>query len=225
MNNIDHKVTKESTFEDLINRRINLKKRSEQVLAASKQKKENYTKADKGAGLSDFLNMIKKIVKTGELKKLGTEFIPDDGPRILLDPSKEVEKPYIFYTLISRAVRANEPKPHFRENIVDYNPDGSVQRQGQVFGQVFDCDIQFNIVASDYSMADKVMNVFEDAMLRYSGFFKQNGVSEIFFKKQYTDNNLDIYRQKMSVRSLVYRVTIEKLTAVYDTTIAEIDQT
>lgn len=213
------------SFEELLERHANLKKRSEEVLANNRQKKENYTKADKGASLGDFMLMIKKVVKTGELKKLGTKFIPDDGPRILLDPSEEVKAPHIFYTLISRAPRLTEPKPHFRENIADYNSDGSLQRQGQVFGQVFDCDIQFNIVASDYSTADTVMNVFEDALLKYSGFFKQNGVSEIFFKKQYTDNNLDIYRQKMSVRSLVYRVTIEKLTAVYDTTIAEIDQT
>lgn len=182
-----------------------------------------YTKADKGASLDDFLAMVKKIV-TKTMKKDGVVFIPDDATKDLFDPQKDLEHPFIFYTLISRAPRSNELKPKVRQDIYERNSDGSIARQGTIFAQIMDCEIQFNIVASDYSTANKVMNAFEGAMLNCTGYFKQNGVSELLFKKQYTDSNLDIYRQKMSVRSLVYHVVIENIHLAFDTTIAEIDQ-
>jgi hypothetical protein len=184
-----------------------------------------YTKADKGASLDDFLAMVKKIV-TKTMKKDGVIFIPDDAiqSKDLFDPQKDLEHPFIFYTLISRAPRSNELKPKVRQDINERNPDGSIARQGTIFAQIMDCEIQFNIVASDYSTANRVMNAFEGAMLNCTGYFKQNGVSELLFVKQYTDSNLDIYRQKMSVRSLVYHVVIENIHLAFDTTIAEIDQ-
>ncbi len=180
-----------------------------------------YTKADKGATLDDFLSMVKKIVEK-TMKKDCVEFIPDEGARALLDPSSEIDHPIIYYTLISRAPRSNELKPKVRQDIYERNPDGSVARQGTIFAQIMDCEVQFNIVASDYSLANRVMSAFEGAMLSYTGYFKQNGVSELLFKRQYTDSNLDIYRQKMSVRSLVYHVVIENIHLAFDTTIAEI---
>ena len=68
------------------------------------------------------------------------------------------------------------------------------------------------------------MDTFEDAMVKYSGYFKKNGVSELFFKKQYTDSSLEAYRKKISVRSLVYWVAIERIRLAYDSTITEIIQ-
>ena len=183
----------------------------------------NYTKADKGATFDDFISMVYKIVaKT--MKKDEVQFKVDDGFGDIFNPSKKIEHPYIFYNLISRVPRRMEPKPKFRENIEDRNPDGSIARLGAIYAQVFDTTVQFNIVASDYSKANKVMNAFEDAMLTYSGYFKRNGVGDLFFEKQYTDSNLDVYRQNLSIRSLVYRVSIEKIWTVFDTIISEINQ-
>lgn len=186
------------------------------------QAKEEYQKADKGCTLSDFFLMVKKVVVKG-LKKFDVQFVPDDGPMVQ-DLSSKNDQPFIYYTLISRVPRATDRKPRYRQTIQDVNPDGSVVRRGTINAQLFDCDVQFNIVAADYSLADTVMNAFEDAMLKYSGFFKRNGVSEMYFSKQYTDSNLDVYRQKLSIRSLVYRVTLERIRTSFDTTIAKIDQ-
>lgn len=211
------------SFESLLKQReqaIHMVKREEEL---GIQVKQDYQKADKGCSLSEFFGMVKKVVVKG-LKKYNAEFIPDDGVRTIMDVSEQIDHPLIYYTLISRVPRNTDRKPRFRQDISDVNPDGSVIRHGTINGQIFDCDVQFNIVAADYSTADTVMDAFEDAMLKYSGFFKRNGVSEMYFQKQYTDNNLDVYRQKMSVRSLVYRVTLERIRTSFDTTIAKIDQ-
>lgn len=219
-------------FEDLLNRQWELNSQdtttnsgttsNENTTALSNTTTE-YTKAERGATLNDFFKMVKKMVLR-TMKADNVEFIPDDGPRKMLDPAAEIDHPIIYYTLLSREPRKSYNKPHFRENILDRNANGSIARQGTIYGQFFDCDIQFNILASDYTIADRVMNTFEDAMLKYSGYFKKNGVSEMFFTRQYSDQNLDIYRQKVSVRSLVYRVTIERISLAFDTTITEIIQ-
>ena len=215
-----------SDFETLLqNRRNALQNRQSSSSTKRLEKQEiPYTKADKGATLDDFLAMVKKVV-TKVMKKDNVTFIPDDAIwSKLYDPQKDIEHPYIIYTVVSRVPRHNELKPKIRQEIYERNPDGSVARQGTIFAQIMDCEIQFNIVASDYSQANRVMSAFEGAMLNYTGYFKQNGVSELLFEKQYTDSNLDTYRQKMSVRSLVYHVVIENIHLAFDTTIAEIDQ-
>lgn len=210
-----------NSFENLLRQKedaIRIVRREEEV---GIQAKQEYQKADKGCTLADFFLMVKKVVVKG-LKKFNVQFIPDDGAQKAL--SDKNDRPLIFYTLISRVPRATDRKPRYRQAIQDMNPDGSVVRRGTINAQLFDCDIQFNVVASDYTLADAVMDAFEDAMLKYSGFFKRNGVSEMYFQKQYTDSNMEVYRQKLSVRSLVYRVTLERIRTSFDTTIAKIDQ-
>ena len=186
-------------------------------------KANEYQKADKGCSLSDFFTMVKKVVVRG-LKKYNIRFIPDDGAYVLKSLSEKNNQPIIYYNLISRVPRETDRKPRFRQDIQDRDASGNVIRTGAINAQIFDCDVQFNIAAADYSTADKVMDAFEDAMLRYSGHFKRNGVSEMYFRKQYTDTNLNPYRQELSIRSLVYRITIERIRTTFDTTITEIDQ-
>jgi hypothetical protein len=89
--------------------------------------------------------------------------------------------------------------------------------------QRFTSIVQFNIYAGDYRTADTVMNVFEELMLRYTGFFKENGISEVLFQKQLTDDNLEKYRQSRSVRSLQYRVDTQTIYADFNSTFEEID--
>ena len=51
--------------------------------------------ADKSADLDDFVRMVEKIItKSGEGKKLGIEFVPDEGSRKYADQSFEIKHPY-----------------------------------------------------------------------------------------------------------------------------------
>jgi len=219
----DSKVHSTDAFEQMLQRRENSRRRNEVQGQRILKTDTDYSRAEKGASMNDFFELVKKMVLRG-LKKYKVEIVPNDGPRRVLDPAEKIDHPIIYYKVVSRVPRDKNYKPRFREDIYDKNPDGSELRQGAIYGQFFDCEIQFDIIASDYSTADTVMNAFEDAMQKYAGFFKRNGVSEVLFAKQFTDENLDIYRQKMSVRSLVYDVAIERIRLAYDTTIMEITQ-
>ena len=223
MEKYDSQVHSTDAFEESLRRKQEVKQREQLSVQKKIKLDSDYSRAEKGASMADFFELVKKMVIKG-LKKERVEIIPNDGPRKVLDPAEKIDHPIIFYKVVSRVPREKNYKPRFREDIYDRNPDGSELRQGAIYGQFFDCEIQFDIVASDYSAADRVMNAFEDAMQKYAGFFKRNGVSEVLFAKQFTDENLDIYRQKMSVRSLIYDVTIERIRLAYDTTITEITQ-
>lgn len=166
-------------------------------------------KSDKSASLEDFIEMISMLVNK-TMKNLNVEFVPDEGARIRKDQKEILDKNYIFYDLISRKPII-EKKPRLREEFIENTDDENNKRTGYIFGQKFQTIIQFNILSCDYKTANTVMNDLEDLLFKYTGFFKKNGISEILFKNQFTDQNLGFYRQTLSVRSIVYEVITEKL--------------
>ena len=172
----------------------------------------------KGATLPDFIKMLSEII-TKATRERNVIFEPDEGVRIKIDQVVPINNPHIYYSVISRKP-CMELKPRERQEINEVDPLGKIRR-GRIWGQRFECLVQFDIVAGDYESADKVMEVFEDVIFNYTSYFKKYGVAEILFDEQLTDNNLDIYRQSMSIRSLRYRVWIERLHTAFDTT--EID--
>lgn len=168
-------------------------------------------KSDKTATLSDFINMLCTLINKSEsMKKLKAIFLPDEGARIRIDQKETIDNSYIFFDLISRTP-LNELKPRHREDILEITDDINNKRAGYIFGQKYSTIIQFNILACDYKTANAVINNLEDLLFKYTGYFKKNGISEILFKNQYTDQNLAYYRQSLSVRSLVYEIITEKL--------------
>ena len=177
-------------------------------------------KAQKSASLSDFMEMISMLVSK-TMKKKGVVFKPDEGARLQVDQVNKVDNPYIFYEVIDRTPK-KELKPREREEIIEVTDDKNGRRQGIIYGQKFECTVQFNFLACDYTSVNTVMNDFEDLIFNYSAYFKKNGVAEILFKRHFTDKNLDIYRQTLSVRSLQYYVEIEKLFAAFETEIEAI---
>lgn len=172
----------------------------------------------KGATLSDFIRMLSGII-TKATRERNVIFEPDEGVRIQVDQVKLINEPHIFYSVISRKP-CLELKPRERQEINEMDAAGKI-RQGRIWGQRFECLVQFDIISGDYETSDKVMEFFEDVVFNYTSYFKKNGVAEILFEEQITDRNLDVYRQSMSIRSLRYRVWIEKLHTAFDTT--EID--
>lgn len=175
-------------------------------------------KASKSATLYDFIQMIGKVVSRS-MREDNVEFVFDEGKRLPSDPNKEIDHPYITYKIISRKPD-KELKPRERESTIsELTESEKDKRQGSIYGQKFKSYIQFNIIASEYTQADRVMNVFEDLIFSYTHYFKMNGVAEILFEEHLTDNDYDIYRQSLSVRNLVYYVEIEKLFVMFDSDI------
>ena len=174
--------------------------------------------ADKSATLEDLIEMISMLVNK-TMKKQNVVFVPDEGARIRIDQKESLDKSYIFYEVISREPIL-EKKPRYREEITENT--NSNPRTGMILGQKFKSLIQFNILSCDYKTANTVMNTLESLLFRYTAFFKKNGVSEFLFRNQITDQNLNYYRQSLSVRSLIYSVIVEKLYTQFKTDIQDI---
>ena len=211
----------------------------EQMLRKEEDKKQSFStqevwedsrplervQAEKSADLRDFITMVGKIVSVSNaLRELEVEFMPDEGRRLIISPDEPIDHPYILYKVKEREPK-DEIKPRIRENITEKTHKKEEAREGVVLGQKFKCQVQFDIIASEYAVADEVMYVFEDTLLRYTYYFKKNGVAELFFKKHETDENLDVYRQYVSVRSIQYYVEVERLTTIFASEIEEINIT
>ena len=178
-------------------------------------------KAAKNATLTDFIAMVARLCDKS-LKKYRVKFIPDEGATIA-DPAKQLEQPTILYRVIERKPK-NELKMRHSEDFTEViDKTGNKTRKGQVWSQRQSCIVQFDVIASDYAMSDAVMSYFEDMIFTYTGYFKSNGVAEVYFKKYYTDTSIDRYRQYLSVRSIQYFVEIEKQTTIFETTLEDID--
>lgn len=177
-------------------------------------------KADKSASFYDFITMIDKIV-TKTLSEYNVEFIPDEGKIVYLSNDEKLDHPIITYKLKERKPKG-ELKPRIREHFMEDKGDSN-SRIGEIYGQRFKCHLQFNIFASEYKTCNEIMDKFEDLMIIYAGYFKKNGVGEIIFDKQYTDEDFKHLRQTLSIRNLCYYVEIEKLTVIMRESIKTID--
>lgn len=177
-------------------------------------------KAERNATLDEFVSML-SMVLSRVFKNQNVIFIPDEGA-VLEDPQKKLENTSILYKVVERVPKL-ELKARPMEAIIEDVDDEGNRRFGHTWSQRQVCTVQFDVIACDYITANEVMSTFEDTMFSYTGYFKSKGVAEMYFKKHYTDQNLDKYRQNMSVRSIQYFVEIEKLITVFDTTIEDID--
>lgn len=192
-------------------------------------KSRNYNKeaqakiqtAEKSASMFDFIKMISKLSAL-VLKDLKVEFIPDENKNIVKNPELPLDHPVITYKVIHRKPK-DELKPRIRQTIDEVTDDQTDERIGEVYGQKFKCLIQFNVFASVYDLAEQVMEKFEEMIFTYTGYFKKNGVAEIVFDQQLTDENYDLFRQTISVRNLRYYVEVEKLTVIFQEKIKEIE--
>lgn len=183
-----------------------------------KRQTENSTiqKADANADIKKFMSMINKIVSI-VMKNLDVSFETDEGKEDFLESDNPINHNLITYKLIER-VPKGELKPREREAFTEKDGD----RFGEVYGQKFKCYVQFNIFGQTAEEAEKILDMFEEILFSYTGYFKKNGVNEIIFDKQFTDDYYKIYRQKFSIRNLRYYVEIEKLRVIFKEKIQEI---
>ena len=187
--------------------------RSKGFITGYQHQAKGLLKAEKSATFDDFIEMVSKIVCL-TMDEDNVEFLPDENQHIIINPEIKTDKTYITYRLLSRTPE-REIKPMAREEVIEPGENEGDQRVGTIYGQRFDCIVQFNIFASEYKTANKVMKSFEDMIFSFTGYMMSKGVQHILFKGQYTDSDFDIYRKSMSVRNLKYEIKIEDLIVVF----------
>lgn len=205
------------SFENLLAQKEALMHNAQNILRAPNTNK--LATAQGHANLYDFINLVGILCK--KVFKDEVEFCPDEGARILLDATSSLNKPRIQFSIIER-IPDKQLKPKIIEQKFEQDDKGNKHRAYSIYSQFFRAQIQFDILASDYITANQVMYRLEEMLFNYSGWIKNKGVSEIIFQKQFTDRNLDLYRDNVSVRSLQYLLRIEQLRKVYDTILTDI---
>ena len=189
-------------------------------ISPTQKRTTGFTRAEGNATFEDFIEWVNRLVSK-VLKKYKVEFSADEGSKTKVSATQTLDHPHIQFTIKSRKPKSGfYAKPRIREEFTESSINNSKGRRGTIYSQIFDYIVQFDILASEYTTANAVMNAFEDAMFNYTAFFKKNGVSEILFLQQYTDSEQDIYRNAVSVRSLQYLVSIEKNRLQYDSSVA-----
>lgn len=135
-------------------------------------------------------------------------------PIIRWHPMNEWEQyPVVVYRLTDRrpAEGIAEKRPRHRDTVVDPN---SPDRYVLLMGQVFDYFVQFDVMAKSNDEADDLLDKFENFILTYTPFFKESGVNQIWFERQLPDDVITAWRDPVFVRSLVYRLRMEKIVPV-----------
>ena len=130
-------------FEELLQRQQNPNidnKYTKKVFSTNNTKKCVIQKSDKGASLFDFIKMLDKIIT---LSMKNVSFVPDEGKTLALDSMKNMDKPLITYKVNKREIK-DELKPRVRQEIEELD-ENNEKRTGDVYGQRFKCEIQFNI--------------------------------------------------------------------------------
>lgn len=128
---------------------------------------------------------------------------------------KEVEDfPVITYRIKKRLPHPqfNELKPRYRTTINHpYRPNEKVE----LYGQVFKVIVEFGVFSPSDDEADEITILLEEFINDYKGFFKRQGVKEIYFLEQDEDQIYTGFHVPVAKRTLYFDMHFEKVTPRY----------
>lgn len=182
-------------------------------------------RAEQSISFDEFIELLVRLVEKA-LYEDQVKMSPDEGATIN-DRDKPINNPYIFFKIISGKT-INSIKPRLMENTIrrapghpEYRPDNkypvkeNIEEEGvEVYRHAFEYVLQFDIFASSYATANKVLKDFEELMYDYTGYVKSRGVNELLYDQRLTDESNVQYREKYSVRSVRYILRIDKIFVV-----------
>jgi hypothetical protein len=78
----------------------------------------------------------------------------------------------------------------------------------------FDVEMDFNVYATTNRKAKQLMNLFEEFLFTYKGYFKDSGISDIIFLAETKPKVESRWNMELACRNLRYLVRIERITTV-----------
>jgi hypothetical protein len=141
------------------------------------------------------------------------------------DDAENITLPMITYDIVSRETSENlgKLKPTLIDTIdeiVDGKPTGDVF---QIYGQWFDCIVEFDIWGKNTLEARNLLNRFELAMAFYTGLLKEQGVSEILFLKEIPAKQSIHYIDNHYMKVVLYLIRLERRQIVRQSTLKNIE--
>lgn len=159
----------------------------------------------KAQGNIQYLKLIDLIKYLWEGGHPEVEFIPHSGQN-LSDP----DKGYIVYGLESRTTMKDSAKPRFMEVI----RDSKLDQDYEIWMQAFENFISFSAVHQNPRTAEEIIEAFEDDMTVFTQTIRKMGVADILYSRRFSDREDSRTGQNVAVRTVVYRVVIQKIKKV-----------
>ena len=177
-------------------------------------------KANGNASLLEFLEMVSLII-TNTMDDMHVECMPDEKAYVTKDdPVEAINHPIVTFKVNDRRHKENFGyKPKLIETVQNIDSTG---KTAFIYSERYTSFVQFNIMASEYRTAWKVMDRIEDALLSYAETIRGNGIVEYYFNRQYTDKYYDTFRNTLTVLNLEYCVETEKLRVIFKENIKDI---
>lgn len=179
-------------------------------------------KANKSANFNDLTDLIHKLLKAawGENWGIFTQRYPNGT-----NPAS-VKFPIITYHSKRKKPGAfgknQEIKPRFREYYEATVTEGERPRKVNVYSQMFDHEVIFDVWAETNVEVDSLADRFEEFMMTYTGFLLSEGVQQIILLEQSDETDSVKIRDNAVVRSFRYLVRLEKHVEVPTSVIQEV---
>jgi hypothetical protein len=164
--------------------------------------------AAKSADLGDLTDMIHRLLPMVRGEKWGV--FSEEAPTG--NDAEQMVMPHIAFNLTSRVHTANraakwqrfgsEPDPEYPNETISF------------YRSWYTCQVDFTIYARTNKEARQTAEWFEQFMETYSGYFKEQGISEIIFREEKAPGVNSFYRQDLPYRTLCYEVRIERIMTI-----------
>lgn len=140
------------------------------------------------------------------------------------DDAEKIIVPQINYSINLREVtEGTSPKPTLIDTVSEVVNGEYTGDAFKVFRQSFDCIVEFNFWAATSKDTRALMNRFESLVATYTGYLKDQGISEIFFLKEVPSKYSLNYADGSPMKCLYYFVRIERFRTERVSTLNEME--
>lgn len=167
--------------------------------------------SEKSCNFIEFTDMMHRLLKAAWGDDWGSFFEAFPNGR---DPER-VKLPVITYRILQKlpgtvGSTTREVKPRFRRAFDMASPVEGGPEVMNIYSQVFDYQVMFEIWHENNTKADELAERFEEFMMTYTGYMMSQGVGQILFEEMTGDDGSYQLRDKAVRRNYRYRVRLEK---------------
>lgn len=170
-----------------------------------------YGRRLKARGNLNYLQFIALVKKLWLETHPTIPFLPVDSNFVGVD-QKDDSFPRIIYSLDLRRTADNEAKPRFREQVInDLDNEAFI-----IYGQRFINVIAFTAVdrvafpRNGAEITEALIEEFEEFMMEITPILKEEGASDVFYHRRFSDAEENRNISDLVKRTVVYQVTLEK---------------
>jgi hypothetical protein len=179
--------------------------------------------AERSASFNDFTDMMHQLLKAAWGNDWGT--FTEDYPNGR--DAQHIELPMITYSIKSKVPGivgkdTREIKPRFRQVIDTVNPPSGEAEKLNIYSQVFDYHVEFEMWADTNSAMNALCERFEEFMMIYSGYFLQQGVQQLIFLEMAPPFQPPRMDDKALCRIFKYLVRLERQVVIPTHVIKEV---